>query len=592
MAYRIPSVESLYLKGINDFKKLGLVTLELEVSEETTMKQGDAFKKDMESRAKCYIERYVKEGYILDVNYVVVKDYGVANTITFGGNTKYKMDIGCKLFSPKPGDILIGCKLRKITDIGLDFAYGHALIHVDGNYEKYNLKVNNKYNIVCNKIMWKIDMPRFMFRLKKSIDKGRRQYFSIETVYIRRILSKITDLVEWRKTKTERLVGQHVSVLTCENERIEIKYEDIAYFTMNYQIYGASAKIFDGFWNIPMKLRYNIILDNTGNISKLRPVISTKLVASEDEIKKYLDGHHQWNKTLKYLVNPFEMLSPAKIYSAPVIKHREVPVSRAYFKAVEIIKNFNISKISNALMLGDAPGGFTQYVSTEFPKSNTVTISLVAGLKYNSKLIARKNVKLDNMEDGTGDLLKRHNILYMLKKYRNSMDIVLCDAAIRYDEKYDKESQHTRLFISEVIISSSVLVYGGSMAIKIYQRNKKVTKKIIKLCTKMYNKVFLYKPKSVRIANNETFVICIGKKAYIDMTSLIVEKEVYVTDIDGISLQEGTVGIDEFNQTHMETRRLAQYIGIESIRAYGNDINEIKQMSIKNQIEISEKYFP
>ena len=228
------------------------------------------------------------------------------------------------------------------------------------------------------------------------------------------------------------------------------------------------------------------------------------------------------------------------------------PISRAYFKLYEIIKEYNLIKEKKPIKivgLAEGPGGFIQcmydlrnrkddkYVCMSlFSENNTIP-----GWNKNFNF-KKKNIDIFYGYDNTGNLYNYKNIL-SLKNKINNVDIVTCDGGFNYSINYNKQEQLSyRLILSQVISSLNILKIKGTMIIKIFDIFTQFTLKIIYFLTTLFNSVTITKPYTSRMGNSEKYLVCqdfkgIDSKVMIQLIDIIRQwdilqkKNLFITDI-------------------------------------------------------------
>lgn len=260
---------------------------------------------------------------------------------------------------------------------------------------------------------------------------------------------------------------------------------------------------------------------------------------------------------IRFMINPYELIHPQtsyrkflkemeqdyKYYDNGYTKGNEI--SRALYKALEFVKLCKLDKLSeppNILTLADAPGGFTQILSILYPTAKIITSSYKVDnpdknvIIYDEDLSKLKNVKIDYLLSGNGDLTDSNNIKYMLEQYGSTFDIITADGAFDFDQYpgVPNETVHTQLFLAEVISMVLLQKPGGSGCIKMYTCYSDVTNKIVFWLTSLYEAVSIFKMKSMRIYNNETMLVCQGFKGFKGKK----EKDILLSAMDKIKPQE------------------------------------------------------
>ncbi|MCK5347090.1 MAG: SAM-dependent methyltransferase, partial [Candidatus Heimdallarchaeota archaeon] len=336
------------------------------------------------------------------------------------------------------------------------------------------------------------------------------------------------------------------------NIRQRVKFSTIKEIKTNHQC-KITGKIYR-LWDIPLSLRYTKHMIPKGRPKDTRR-IGLQITATseiipriykrknlENELREKLVGEYLWDKTdhwkryMRYAINPYEMLQSPATYrpknfdnsylreAFPDVIHR--PVSRAYWKIYEIVNFFGWTAEPGDLTvsLGDAPGGFAQALTHLFPKNKVVTVSLIdpEAIAYAPEVVKNRKVTIDGLVDGRGDLLSIENVKYFIKKYHNRVAMAGCDGALSYtalwEQGYHKEMQHTKLFLFEAICCLGSLKLGGHMTLKLYGNYTKVTVQIYYWFATFFAKMFVYKPRTLRISNKERFVVCVGLHTHPNIT--------------------------------------------------------------------------
>lgn len=511
-----------------------------------------------------YESRVCEYGYIYKIDLSSIHIYdGEYQALNFDGSIKYKVSVKCKIFKPEIEDIIVGAKLYHMNEFGLVLSYFTTKIFV----EKKDMipgivyKIGNKYNIKCAKISYELDKTKYNIIIKyitKGIDKdieNKESYHCKRLITPRKIISSILSSKDKDNNK------ENLEFIDYYNKKQSIPFKNVKNIIENYQIiiYGTIFYMYD----IPTVLRmiefsnekyqvsresqYNVVF---GGVNDKVPEIFTMSKYLLDLMSVVYKGN-AWEKQLKFLLNPYELLYPAKTYrplnydeiikeiytkNKSFSKASEKVISRAYYKLYEIASKFGIlssdklsdnkDSIINIYTLGDAPGGCTQAAADLLSGSQTkykvYTTSLIGEdkdiIKYNYKALQAPKYKdvvvIDNLKDGTGNLLHIDNIKYLINTYGRKCSYVFGDAAIGYDDdKLDKEIPHTPLLLSELISAVFMNNVGGSCSIKLYRANTIVTLQMFVWLKNFYNRVIVYKPFSVRLGNSERFVVCIDHKS-------------------------------------------------------------------------------
>lgn len=245
--------------------------------------------------------------------------------------------------------------------------------------------------------------------------------------------------------------------------------------------------------------------------------------------------HNEWDTYKKY-TNPYEFIHtniPFMNYSISKYK----PISRAFFKLVEIYNVFNIpNNFDNDIKtfhLAEGPGGFIEATAKLRNNPNDIYYGMtllnkkdnsIPGWKKSEKFLkTHKNVKLEYGASKDGDLYNEINYKYCIDNYKNSMDIITGDGGFDFSIDFNsQESSAIKLVFIQTAYAIGLQKYNGSFILKIYDMFLKSTVDIIFLLSIFYKNVYITKPKTSRYANSEKYIVCTSFK-YKD-TSFILNK--------------------------------------------------------------------
>lgn len=243
--------------------------------------------------------------------------------------------------------------------------------------------------------------------------------------------------------------------------------------------------------------------------------VCNKLYIHKEQIEKYND---QWDIVKKY-VNPYEYIHTIipGIYKS-VSKYK--PISRSFFKFIEINKQFNILNYSEPIQtfhLAEGPGGFIEAISKlrENVDDKYYGITLIKNKKapgwgFCNKLLNKyKNIYIEYGSTKTGDILFADNYKYCYEKYKSSMQVITADGGFDFSNDYNKQENISRkLIFIEILYILTLQKKGGSSIIKIYDSFSQFTSEAIFLLTSFYKKCYITKLNTSRVANSEKYIIC------------------------------------------------------------------------------------
>ena len=264
-------------------------------------------------------------------------------------------------------------------------------------------------------------------------------------------------------------------------------------------------------------------LECVENKTTIKPVVSFSLADYLYDIKKKISEKGiDWDTYKKY-TNPYEYIHsivPGKKKSVSKYK----PLSRSYFKMLEILRTFefNFATNINTFHLAEGPGGFIEamvsYRKSTQDKYIGITLlddkedpTIPSWKKSESFLKNNSNVFIEKGRDKTGDILSLNNFLYCKEKYSSSMDFITGDGGFDFSIDFNKqEISISKLLFAQVIYAIVLQKKNGSFVLKLFDCFMQHTIDILYLLSSFYSKVYIMKPNSSRFANSEKYIICKG----------------------------------------------------------------------------------
>lgn len=265
--------------------------------------------------------------------------------------------------------------------------------------------------------------------------------------------------------------------------------------------------------NLKLELNLKNVSNQICSFSLLKYLIKTK--------KKIDTVSYLWD-TMKIYTNPYEFIhTNVPNHQNSVSNYK--PISRAFFKLLEIYNLFNIldyDRPINTFHLAEGPGGFIE--ATLFLRNNKkdnyhgMTLidknNSVPGWKKSKKFLEKfPNISLEGGSDNTGDLFNEENFKYCSQKYGNSLDIITGDGGIDFSNDYnDQENLAARLITTQIFYALSMQKIGGTFVLKMFDIFNKCSVDAIYLLSLYYEKVYIVKPYTSRYANSEKYVVCLN----------------------------------------------------------------------------------
>lgn len=241
------------------------------------------------------------------------------------------------------------------------------------------------------------------------------------------------------------------------------------------------------------------------------------------KLKDQINEHSKvWDVYKKY-TNPYESIHSAFNGTQPVCQLK--PLSRSYFKMIEIINMFDLVKTfpsdkMKSFHLAEGPGGFIEALSHVRNNPDDVYVGMtlisednnVPGWRKSQAFLDKNpNVYIELGEDMTGDIMVEQNLLHCAGRYGASMDLITADGG--FDFSGDFNAQETKmggLLYSQVVYASALQKQGGTFILKMFDTFSLLSVQILYLLSVMYEKVYVVKPHTSRYANSERYIVAQG----------------------------------------------------------------------------------
>jgi 23S rRNA U2552 (ribose-2'-O)-methylase RlmE/FtsJ len=254
------------------------------------------------------------------------------------------------------------------------------------------------------------------------------------------------------------------------------------------------------------------------------PIISNSLSSYLYEIKEELERREKdWDIYKKY-TNPYEYIhSQIPTKKKCVSKHK--PLSRSYFKMIEMINIFDIKfdlKPIRTFHLAEGPGGFIEAVvasrKCSYDQYIGMTIlddkndpNIPAWKKTDNFLRQNKNVVIETGADKTGNILSLENFHYCKEKYGSSMDIITADGGFDFSLDFNRQEINiARLLFAQISFALTMQKREGTFILKIFDSFMQHSVDLLYILCSFYDKVYMIKPQTSRYANSEKYVVCKG----------------------------------------------------------------------------------
>ncbi len=358
------------------------------------------------------------------------------------------------------------------------------------------------------------------------------------------------------------------------------------------------------------KLSYIDNLEKYMNVSYCKnstsvPVINKTLYNYLNSIKGEIDKcPSEWDKYKKY-TNPYEYIhTPVSGSKQSICKIK--PLSRSYYKMIEICKMLNIMKDMpeniNSFHLAEGPGGFIEAIAdmrsetlNEYNKEDKyfgMTLenaddSSIPGWKKTESFIEKcKNFRIERGISKTGDLSIIENLSYCFNMYHNTMDLVTGDGGFDFSIDFNQqEVVSSKLVFYQITFAIAMQKKGGHFIIKFFDTFTDISIDLIYLLGILYEKVYFVKPNTSRYANSEKYIVC--KNYRLEDSTKILQK-LFQLHLD-ISGNKSIKRIFTLPVPYLLTNKIEEYnaiFGQQQIESISNTLNLIdnnKYDKLENQ---------
>lgn len=241
------------------------------------------------------------------------------------------------------------------------------------------------------------------------------------------------------------------------------------------------------------------------------------LKKNKNKINQIIDD---WDKYKKY-TNCYEFIH-TQIPNTKISISKYKPLSRSYFKMVEIINTFKLlNKYNNEIKtfhLAEGPGGFIEAIANMRKNKNDsyVGITLINKNstipnwnKCKDVMKKHKNIAIEYGSDDTGDILSPDNLSYCFQKYKNSMDIITADGGFDFSSDFNnQEKLACNLIFAEICFAILMQKKGGNFIIKFFDIFTLASVDMLYILSCFYTNIAITKPCTSRTANSEKYIVC------------------------------------------------------------------------------------
>ena len=186
-------------------------------------------------------------------------------------------------------------------------------------------------------------------------------------------------------------------------------------------------------------------------------------------------------------------------------------INRACFKLFELLRYVpeNLS-VNKCMSICEAPGGFMQTLSLQFPDSFIMGFSLRGkdAIDFSPSFPPEIVPQIPN----DGNIYKedtRKAIVTCVGE--GEVDLITGDGGISQDSDLENAEQNSlKLLVAQLLVILSAQREGGSFVLKIFEGSTIATIDVYRCIEKVYTDVHLCKPHSSRATNSERYIVANG----------------------------------------------------------------------------------
>jgi 23S rRNA U2552 (ribose-2'-O)-methylase RlmE/FtsJ len=243
------------------------------------------------------------------------------------------------------------------------------------------------------------------------------------------------------------------------------------------------------------------------------------------------------------------------------------PISRAYFKMMEIVSLFKdrfttFSEPFTTLHLAEGPGGFMECINNVLADMNIKDYKMygmtlmkdekcVPSWKKTSYFLDHnKHISVLCGKDGTGDLYNLDNIYDIMNHMPEKASIITGDGGFDFSTDFNQqENMSFPLLYCQSLAALLCGKKGGIFILKFFDTYQTKTLQLLYLLHKCYGSIHFVKPYTSRPANSEKYLVCV------DFLDNISAEEIHklLLDIPKMgSTVNNSLEISKYNTSDME----------------------------------------
>lgn len=237
-----------------------------------------------------------------------------------------------------------------------------------------------------------------------------------------------------------------------------------------------------------------------------------------------------------YVVNPFEeninnYEKDINTLSKDFLKKNEPDIqNREFYKIWEILSMFDVAKNNTSAVISDNPTSIIQailkYRQKYFNSTNDTIYSVSNHEKTKEqkkfmgyykdsvkphKTYAQSTSKRYKGKD-TGNI-KEVKTITNFKNSIDKVDLVIGGTDMKFKNRLYMEQEAYDLIFAEIISALRVQKDGGSFVLRMFSTMTELSNKFLLILCSVYSEVYVYKPFTSRLSDDEKYIICKGFKS-------------------------------------------------------------------------------
>ena len=344
-------------------------------------------------------------------------------------------------------------------------------------------------------------------------------------------------------------------------------------------------------------------VDSEENMNDLVITNSSLYFYLKQSKEQISDNYKEWD-IYKKITNPYEFIHTN--YDKNNYISRLKPLSRAYYKMIELVNHFNLYKDESESIktfhLAEGPGGFIEAIvnlrKNPFDEYYGMTLiddsdNIPGWKKSNDFLNKYKNVFIERGSTGNGDLYSYENLEYIKQNHGHKYELVTGDGGFDFSIDFSKqEINATRLILSQIIFALILQKNGGSFILKVFDLFTKPSIDMIYLLNSLYRDVYITKPKTSRYANSEKYIVCIdfNLEAFSTIEQRLLNTFRVCQDINYKKYIFSSLLAIDYNFSFFKSiKEINSIIGQQQLNVINNTLIMIKKTNISNSKLDSDK---